>query len=231
MAHVGHDPFDDRARRRIVVDIRGTTARVGLAGAERSLGQRTITAESCTELVASIAVVLAMTVTHTDEPSPSREEAPLSAGMFVAGAAGLGDATTLTTGLELWRGHGSVAAELRLDLPREVAGGMIGVTRVQASASPCLRARGFAGCVVGSVGVLRGRGVNVVQARTAVTPTAAVGLRVVWQHGLTRRVALRLHADLAANLFETRLDLDAMPAWTSPRFEGLLGAGVLARFR
>jgi hypothetical protein len=231
IGQVGHDPFDDRARKRITVEIRGTTASVGLADEKRSLGERTLTAESCTELVASIAVVLAMTVSQTDEPPSSIEEPRLRAGMFASGAADLGGATTVTTGLELWRGRGSISAEARFDLPREVADGMIGVTRVQASASPCLRAYGFAGCVVGSVGFLRGTGVNVLEPRTATTPTLAAGLRVVWQYGLTRRLALRLHADLAVNLIETRLDLDDMRAWTSPRVEGLLRAGVFARFR
>lgn len=105
IAQVGNDPFDDGARKRIIVDIRGTTATVGLAGAERSLGQRTLTAKSCTELMASVAVVLAMTISHVAEPSSSLEQQPLAAGLFVAGAADLGGATTLTTGVQLWRGH------------------------------------------------------------------------------------------------------------------------------
>ena len=231
VAQVGHDPISDSARNQISVEIRGTTATVAVTDGRSSLGERTITASNCADLVASVAVVLAMTVSHAEEPPLLLEEPRLAAGAFVTGAADLGGATTVTTGLELWRGRSSISAEARVDLPHDVAGGMINVKRAQASVSPCVRAYGFAGCVVASVGFLRGEGMNVLEPRTAVTPTLATGLRVVWQYGLTKRLALRVHADLAVNLIETRLDLDDMAVWTSPRVEGLLGAGIFARFR
>jgi hypothetical protein len=227
VAQIGHDPFDDRARKRITVAIRGTTATLAI-----DAGQRVIAAANCAELAASIAVVLAMTLSQADEPSPAPiEHDPIGVGFFVTGAADLGGATHVTTGVELSRGRASVSAELDLDLPDDVAGGMIRVVRAQASVSPCFHAHGFGVCLLGRAGVMRGTGIDVLEPRAVSTPTLAAGARVVWQLPLTARFALRLHADLAVNLLDTRLDLDDMPAWTSPRVEGLAGAGLFARFR
>jgi len=95
--------------------------------------------------------------------------------------------------------------------------------------APCVHAGELAACATATVGVIRGTSEHLADAHDATSPLVAGGARIAWEHGLVGAVALRLHADLDVRLTTTHFDVDRMPVWTSSRFEGLAGIGLIVR--
>jgi len=108
--------------------------------------------------------------------------------------------------------------------------GSIEVLRTELSISPCIHRGAFAVCGLASGGVIRGAANNLRDARTAYSPVLSAGARLVWEHAVSDRFALRLHVDAEGLLTTTRFDVDQMVVWTTPRFEAAAGVGVLAHF-
>jgi hypothetical protein len=99
-----------------------------------------------------------------------------------------------------------------------------------ASLAPCLHVRIARGCVVGSLGALRGGAAGLAHPNTVTTGYGSVGARAGVEIPVYGPLAVDFHADLAATLTRTTLDLNGMPAWTTPPLSGALAAGVAARF-
>jgi hypothetical protein len=167
------------------------------------------------------------------QPDPVR---PRGTDIFVAGAGGLagqGVRGQLLLGARWQRASRSWGVELRADTPESRDVGTmdrIDVWRTQVTASRCVHVGGFGGCALASLGTIYGSGVGLTNGRRAFTPLVAGGVRLMWRRELTARFALQLHMDLTTLLTRTEFDVDQMPAWTSDRFEGSIGAGIVARF-
>ena len=213
------------------------------------IGPRVIDAASCDELVASVALVIAMTPAHAKplapipEPAPEITRtivapAPPRIGRWDALAGGAGSIDTgglverVALGARYRRGDRSIAAELRGDLPDEhaLASGRVDVLRAELAIVPCLHRGAFAACGLAVAGLWRGSGIGLVTEQAAFAPELAVGARIAWETALTARLGLRAHLDADALVTTTRFDVDAMPVWTSPRVEATAGLSLIARF-
>jgi hypothetical protein len=156
--------------------------------------------------------------------------------LYVAGGSGFsakGLRGQLLIGTRARRGAGSLGVQLRADAPEErpvTELGRVRVLRSELSVSPCLHLGSIAGCGVASVGAFHGSGIGLHAARSAFAPLISTGLRVTWEHDLAGPVAVRAYIETEAVLTSTQFEVDYMPVWTSGRFEGSGGLGVIARF-
>jgi hypothetical protein len=249
---LGGERFDAGARAIAFVELVAPFgARVSFDdGDGRVSGPRVIDAPSCEELVASIALVIAMTratAPHGPAPIPDHDLAitrsveigpppPTEGWDAIVGGAGSVDTSRLGGRLALgarWRrGDRSLGAELRGDLPDDhtLAIGRVDVYRADLAIVPCLHRGELAACGLATIGIWRGSGVGLATERAVFAPVAALGLRVAWEPAITRRLTLRAHIDADALVTTTRFDVDAMPVWASPRVEATAGLSLLARF-
>jgi hypothetical protein len=127
----------------------------------------------------------------------------------------------------------SLAAEVRADVPEQLVVAQMASVRVfrsQLSLAPCVHAGELAGGVVASAGAFHGSADGLASPRSVYSPLLSGGARLVWEHPITERLALRIHAGVDALLTTTSFDVDHMRVWLSPRFEGSAGVGVLAHF-
>jgi hypothetical protein len=168
---------------------------------------------------------------------PSRDASgPANLDVFAAGGGGIsthGFAGQLILGARIERGRVSLAAEVRADAPEQLVVAQMASVRVfrsQLSLAPCVHAGAFAGCVVASAGAFHGSADGLASERSVYSPLLSTGARVIWEHPLTERLALRVHAGIDALVTTTSFDVDHMRVWVSPRFEGSTGVGVLAHF-
>ncbi len=229
-------------------------ARVSFVAGDGTIaGPRVIEAQSCDELVTSIALVIAMTPTAAPSPPPPRAPIRYDAALEVTrsvvvaapavvrwdaivGGAGSVDAGgpegRLAIGVCWRRGDRSLGAELRGDLPddRTLAVGRIDVLRAELAVTPCLHRGELAACALAAAGVWRGAGIGLLTERAVLAPVATLGVRIAWERGITGWLALRAYLDADALVTTTRFDVDAMPVWTSPRVEAIAGLSLLARF-
>jgi len=255
-AIAGREPFSVDATASVLVgtstSATGFSARAWFeSGDGERRGPRIVEAATCDELVEALAVIIAMTLPAL-APEPARPAVvamPTALGieareelvrtghtqLILSAAGGVsthGWKQQLIFGARTKRQARSLAIELRVDAPREVEVTMTGhvdVLKSVVSVSPCLHAGPVGVCALASAGVIRGSGTGLVDARTAFTPTAAVGARLTWEHPFTRLLTLRLHLDAEALVTTTRFDVGHMPVWISNRFEVWGGAGVIAR--
>jgi hypothetical protein len=77
--------------------------------------------------------------------------------------------------------------------------------------------------LLGSIGVLRGKGQDVEIAREQTTLYSAVGARLGAEIPLFRALWLRAHLDAMAPLKPVSLTIDGKVLWTTPGFWGGLG--------
>ena len=254
-AIVGRDPFAPSARASILIGTSanptGVSARAWFENGDgERRGPRTVEAATCDELVDALALIIAMALPPVEAP-PSRPPvlgAPTALGLevreelvrtrrtqlIVAAAGGIstvGWKQQLILGARTKRHAHSLGLELRLDAPSEIEVTMsshVDVWKSVISVSPCLHAGPVGVCGIASAGVIRGSGTGLVDARTAFSPTVAVGARLTWEHPFTRLLSLRLHLDAEVGVTRTRFDVSHMPVWASNRFEVWGGAGVIA---
>lgn len=254
---VGGEPFSADARASVQVGTSTNATEVSAyvwfdGGDGQRRGPRNVEAATCAELVESLALIIAMalpTLEAPPAPPPIVAATPLALGLearaefvrssytqvIVAAAGGMstqGLTQQLVLGARRKRNARSLAIEVRTDAPRKVEVTMTGsvdVWKSVVSVSPCLHAGGVGVCATASAGVIRGSGAGLVDARTAYSPTAAVGARLTWEHAFTRLLSLRFHLDAEAVVTTTRFDVGHMPVWVSNRFEVWGGAGVIAR--
>jgi len=166
-------------------------------------------------------------------PPPARVRFHAGIGGLVAAGTAPAVNGGFTAQLGLRYGAFSAAIEGRADVPAATSapgGGTVSGALYAGSFVPCFHARVFAACGLVTAGGLRGAGSGVADARTDVTPFAALGLRAGVEIPLVWRVALDVHGDFTAALTPTTLRLDGRDVWTTPRAAGALGAGVLVHF-
>src|SRR5580704_6391437 len=152
-------------------------------GDGRVVGPRVIAAQSCDELVASIALVIAMTPASSPPRTPApildhdlaitrsveiAPPPPIERWDAIVGGAGSLDTGglggRLAAGVRWRRGDRSLGAELRGDLPDDqtLAIGRIDVYRADLAITPCLHRGELAACGLATIGVWRGSGVGLV---------------------------------------------------------------------
>lgn len=180
------------------------------------------------------------TSTRVDPPAPLParvDDAPSAlSGVSYRAAAGVGlavgsgprPAPSFSAAVGLRHAWASIDAEGRVDLPTETEG----ATRVSAmlgaaGLSPCAHIGPFAGCALLSVGGVRGEGIGVDVALSAVSFFAALGARSSFEPVLHGPVHLRLTADLQAVVSRAELALNGEPVWTMPSVCGSFGVAVL----
>jgi hypothetical protein len=158
-----------------------------------------------------------------DPPAPVEHDALASFGT----SSSLGAALTL--GLR-WRwSSASIAGELAGELPTDLAMG-VSIVRTSIALVPCKHVGAFAACAVARLGLDRGSGANLMNARSALEPRAELGARLAWEQPVTDHLALQLRVELDLAATISQFDVDNAAVWRSNRFAGLAGAGVIVRF-
>jgi hypothetical protein len=95
----------------------------------------------------------------------------------------------------------------------------------------CARHRSMQVCGLGKLGRLAVRGVAVDKPASAAGFVAQVGPRVSYSVALGDHVALLAHVDALLLLTPWTVDVNRVPMWTIPRFAGVAGIDLAARFR
>lgn len=86
-------------------------------------------------------------------------------------------------------------------------------------------------CAITKVGEIRATGQGVDVPLTSSGLMVQVGLRVAASHPVTRHIYVLGHVDGLAQLTRGTVTLDAVPAWTTPRFAAVFGIDLGVRFR
>jgi hypothetical protein len=262
VAKLGGEPFVDGAHASVHVElVAPTAARVSFDdGVGNVSGPREIAATDCAQLLASIALVVAMmpgpdapAATPPQPPPPQPQPQPVNDAVEVTRAfevvapeptrwdAVVDGATSVDThgadaviaaGVRYRRGSRSLTAELAAYTPvrDDLSVGRVDVLRAELELAPCQHLGALAACGVLAAGALRGSGIGLEQERAVVAPLVALGARLAWEQPLGRAWAVLAHVDGDVLVTTTRFDVDAMTVWTSPRVEVTGGLSLLARF-
>jgi hypothetical protein len=75
-------------------------------------------------------------------------------------------------------------------------------------------------------GVVRARGEDLMNARTAFGPVAALGARVEWRQPVSRRVGVRVFGSVEQLLARPRVVVDTTEVWAIPARQAAIGAGI-----
>jgi hypothetical protein len=169
-------------------------------------------------------------------PAPRRPlalQAGLGAVAGVGAGPGLAWGGTAVVGL---KGDSlSLSIEPRFDVPVSVATdtgtGEVHFFTASASLVPCLHLGSLAGCGVLGAGLLRGRGENVLGARSGTGPWLSAGARLAWQLPLGPSSDLRIHAEVLALPVRTVLRVGDEAVWATPRLSGTAGLSFVRSFR
>lgn len=208
---------------------------------------RDVSAASCDELAESIAIVISLVLREEPPAAPpppapppppptvqddSRYVAPSSAvptkAIELGVATSSGRQSALVLGGRLERRHTAFAADLELVMPTsvEVLQGAVHVASARADVGACLRARGFSGCALLGGGVVRGRGEDLMESRTAVGPLATAVLRSEWRQPVSRRLGVRVFASVEQVLVRPSFRVGDVAVWTTPLLQAWLGGGI-----
>jgi hypothetical protein len=136
--------------------------------------------------------------------------------------------STIVLGGRLDRARTALVADLAIALPErvDVLNGAVHVTSVRADAGACLRMHRFAACGLIGAGLDRARGEDLMDARAAIRPLAALGLRAEWRQPVSRRIGVRLFASVEQLLVRPRFLVDDTPIWNEPLLQAWLGGGI-----
>jgi hypothetical protein len=212
--------------------------------------QRVVSEPSCAELADAVALVIEVALADDRPPVPAgvASVAPAAA-VAIAPASAPTEMAISATGVTGVSSHGweqaviagarwrrddvSLGTELRASAPDHealTASAELAVWSAAASVVPCVHRSSFAGCATITAGFIWGSGSGLTDEQRATTPLLAGGLRLVWEHALTDRLALRLQLDAETALTTSRFDINQMAVWTSDRLALWGGAGVSAHF-
>ena len=124
-----------------------------------------------------------------------------------------------------------VLLELSAPSDRLLANGTSQVTTsiVALGVRPCTPIGPISACAIVSAGEVFGRASSVLASDPGTLPFADVGVGVGYEHALTANLSVRARADLRVNVLTARFEVDQMPVWSNPRFEGWLGLDAIAR--
>jgi hypothetical protein len=127
----------------------------------------------------------------------------------------------------------SVSLEGRANLPaskRVEPVGVVSLSRLMTTLTPCLHWELLLVCGVGSIGALSGSGAGVAHPKDDVTPFAAVGLRGGVEIPIAGALSATMYGDYTAILLRTTLRLAGRDVWTAPPVSAALGAGLVGSF-
>jgi hypothetical protein len=97
--------------------------------------------------------------------------------------------------------------------------------------APCVHGSYWSACLLGSAGVIYGRGEGFALTESSQSPALAAGARTAAEYPLRgRRLRLRLALDLTAALTRTHFTVGEAEAWASPRAAVVLGLGLAGAF-
>ena len=250
---LGYDPFSSEQAPRAVIELRSLrgelTAQVTLLSAAGAvLGERDLTAATCSELGDRLALALGIALDAEADAQPRVRLAPpeliregrsaaspspaLWLGVGVAGALEATPTFAIATslGLEVRGELVAVALEAHFVFPVALAtaeGGSYGEQLYLAAVVPCLRWHALGACGVLDAGVAVARGIDFTAARTTVTPYLAVGARAEADWSVSRRWALRGQVGLLAPLVKPSIELSTTVLWGPPSVNVELGAAIL----
>jgi hypothetical protein len=149
-----------------------------------------------------------------------------TASMGIASAVGM----NIAAGIRVRWDDSSIAAEIAVTPPQEIVASHVSIERASIALAPCHHFGDVGACAVVRVGLDRGVGTGLMDARTAVVPLAELGPRLTWEHRLTDLFSVQLDAEVDLALTTTQFDIDHVAVWRTNRFAGLAGAGVVLRF-
>ena len=97
--------------------------------------------------------------------------------------------------------------------------------------APCAHRSGFLACLVGSAGMVYGRGEGYAINEQSSSPSAAAGLRGGWEYPLLGdKLRLTVILDVLAALTRTHFALGGSDAWTTRPVGAALGVGAQSVF-
>jgi hypothetical protein len=252
-ALAGRDAFDPAADR--VIRVEGAqqdgtpAARVWMSDATGQLrGPRVVTAKTCDDLVQAVSVVVAMVLPPPDPPHPEPPPPPVveiddpaspppartQLSVFAAGAmTASGSHEQVLAGMA-WR-HGWASLQLAVD--HDAASTIdvgplaaIEISRSDLRVAACGHDGAFAVCPVLGGGVISGNAIGLLRERSIASQVLFTGVAAMWEHALSRRIALRAHVQADVLLTTTDLQVDHMSVWRSPRIDGAAGLGLVVQF-
>jgi hypothetical protein len=183
-------------------------------------------------------------VDRVEPPSPSaapgppsrRQREALEVRPALLATTSVGIAPGVPIGLALSVGvrqkNVSVALEGRRDFPSSTLApgrGTVSASLWVGTIAPCVHSSALFVCAVGSIGSLRGEGVNVRTPHVDHGLYAAAGGRGGLEVPLQGPLFLRMELDFLATLARVELEVDGAPAWTAPAYSAVLGAGLAGR--
>ncbi len=234
----------------------GASAELTVEAAGRITGPRIVAATDCEHLLSTLAVVIATAVTTlpvasaappiaSQVPEPTtivRSDAPRSSPVrqlafdVVAGISGgldrEGPRAGADAGLRVRVARAAIDVLLELSAPSDhlLANGTSQVTTsiVGLAVRPCTPIGPISACAIVAAGEVFGRASSVLVSDPGTLPFADVGVGVGYEHALTANLTIRTRAELRVNVLTARFEVDQMPVWSNPRFEGWLGLDAIA---
>lgn len=167
-------------------------------------------------------------VQTVEAPAPARDRS-VSVAFGVSSTLGM----TAALGMRWRRETYAIAAEVEGERAPSVTvspGARVEVERFAASVAACRPLGAVDLCGLVRAGLDRGAGTGLMEARSAVEPLLAAGVRGAWAHPMTDRIALVLRVDALVAVTTSQFDADHVAVWQSNRFEALAAAGLLVRF-
>jgi hypothetical protein len=209
---------------------------------------REMTAASCDELAESVAIVISLVLRQAapaappppppvpvvnavqdDESYVPADRVPRSTQALELGVAmSSARQSALVVGGRLEYRRTALAADVEVAMPDsvDVNGGRVHVTSARADVAGCLRVNSFVACGLVSGGLVRARGEDLMDGRTAVRPVAGASLRAEWRQPISRRVGLRVFASVEQLLLRPSFLVDDVVVWTTPLLQVWGGGGI-----
>jgi hypothetical protein len=212
---------------------------------------RAVTAATCDELEASLAIVVALALQQEPAPAPALPSLPavppppaaeaeptVDVAPPVAPATseartsvhwGLSYATSRDAMLAIGAARGHLGGEVRIFEPRteDLELGSVRVHRAELAVTGCLEHGAASACGVAFAGVVRGRGQDLMEPDSSILPVVGGGARLQWQARLREGVAVRVFAEAVQLAVSTRFLVDDAVVWTMPSRSASLGAGMI----
>jgi hypothetical protein len=122
----------------------------------------------------------------------------------------------------------ALVADVEVAMPAsvEVLQGAVHVASARVDAGGCARIKSFAVCGLIGGGVIRARGEDLMDARTAIRPVASLSARAEWRRLVARQLGVRLFAAGEQALVRPSFVVDDVAVWTTPLRQLWLGAGI-----
>jgi hypothetical protein len=170
----------------------------------------------------------------TDSGLASPARLMLAAGAGPAVGVGMTPGTTafgrLFVVARLRRLSGEIAADAGLPITqREPDGTGVVVTALGSSAAGCAHVSIASACILGRIGWIRARGVDVAAPRTSWGRFGEVGMRLAGTREVGRFI-VSLHADGLVMLSRWNVVLNDAVVWTAPRVGAVVGVDLALRF-